>query len=81
MVTFTDIVSCWGGSSGRGPCRLTTGSSAVASALSSGPGAAIVSSRSSSTAGPQVLVWWLLLSDSEMVGDSARYSVRLTAEI
>ena len=57
VVTFTDIVSCWGGSSGRDPCRLTTGSSVAASASSSGPGAAIVLSRFSSTAGPQVSEW------------------------
>ena len=81
VVTFTDIVSCCGGSRGSDPCRLTTGLSVAASASSRGPGAGTIVSRGSSTAGPQVSDWWFSGSDSEEVGDGARYSVRLVVKI
>ena len=71
VVTFTDIVSCWGGSSGSDPCRVTIGPSASAKTSSSGPGATTASSKGS-FCGPQVSVTWFSGSDSEGLGDGAR---------
>ena len=71
VVTFTDMISCWGGSSGSDPCRVTIGPSASASTSSRGPGATTTSSKGS-FCGPQVSVAWFSGSDSEGLGDGAR---------
>ena len=69
VVTFTDMV---GGSSGRDPCRLTIGSSAVANASSNGPGAVMGSSGS----GPQVSGWGSSDPDSDIIGDDSWGAMR-----
>ena len=76
VVMFTDMG--FGGSSGKGPCKDTIGSSVAANVSSRGPGAAIGWSLLSgiAVAGPQVSAWFNSDPDSEMIGDGFRGAVR-----